>query len=51
MDISMPVLSGIDAARRICATTPGARILILSMHGGPEHVHRALQAGAGGYTC
>lgn len=49
MDISMPGLSGIDATRRILEATPDARILILSMHGSPEHVHRALQAGAGGY--
>ena len=49
MDINMPGLNGIDATRRICERDPDARVLMLSMHGGPEHVQRALQAGARGY--
>lgn len=32
MDISMPVLDGIEATRRITAEVPGARIVVLTMH-------------------
>lgn len=49
MDIGMPGISGIDAARRIRERNADARILMLSMHGSSEHIHRALQAGARGY--
>lgn len=49
MDINMPDMSGIEAARRIAEHAPGARVLILSMHSNSEHVHQALKAGATGY--
>jgi len=49
MDISMPVLDGIEATRRILQALPATRVIVLSMHGGTEHVYRALQAGARGY--
>lgn len=49
MDISMPGLNGIEAARMIHEHLPAVRILILSMHHSLEHIHRALQAGVQGY--
>jgi DNA-binding NarL/FixJ family response regulator len=49
MDISMPDMTGIEAARRIHAARPETRIVMLSMHGNAEHVFRALEAGATGY--
>ena len=49
LDISMPDLNGIEAARRIRAACPQARIIMLSMHEDAEHVHQALGAGASGY--
>ena len=49
MDISMPGLNGIDAAQQILERLPETRVIILSMLGTPEHVFRALQAGARGY--
>jgi DNA-binding NarL/FixJ family response regulator len=49
MDIAMPELNGIDAAREIRAQLPGTQVVILSMHASTEHVVRALQAGAMGY--
>ena len=49
MDISMPELNGIEAARMISERIPKTRIIILSMHHTQEHVFRAIQAGASGY--
>jgi DNA-binding NarL/FixJ family response regulator len=49
MDIAMPELNGIDATRVICKAAPHTRVIILSMHNTPEHVHRALRAGGRGY--
>jgi DNA-binding NarL/FixJ family response regulator len=49
MDISMPDMNGVEAARRIHAACPQTRIVMLSMHGNAEHVYRALEAGATGY--
>lgn len=49
MDIAMPDLNGIEAARLIHAGHPAIRIVMLSMHSTAEHVYRALEAGACGY--
>jgi DNA-binding NarL/FixJ family response regulator len=49
MDISMPDMNGIEAARRIRAAREQTRVVMLSMHGNAEHVYRALEAGATGY--
>ena len=49
MDVSMPVLNGIEAARQIHAQIPQIYLLMLSMHADMEYVHRALEAGAKGY--
>ena len=49
MDVAMPELNGIEAARRIRELLPEAKIVTLSMHGTSEHIYRALQAGALGY--
>lgn len=49
MDIAMPELNGIEAARLIALEQPAARIIILSMHNTREHVSRAFQAGVQGY--
>lgn len=49
MDISMPGLNGIEAARLIRERLPAVKVLVLSMHHSTEHIYRALQAGAQGY--
>lgn len=49
MDISLPVMDGIEATRRIKALGIGSKILILSIQGSGEHIYQALQAGAAGY--
>jgi DNA-binding NarL/FixJ family response regulator len=50
MDISMPDLNGIEAARMIREKCPAIRIIMLSMHSTSEHVFRAFEAGASGYV-
>jgi two-component system, NarL family, response regulator NreC len=49
MDISMPVLKGFDATRRIKRFLPDARILILTVYDDEDLVTRCLNAGALGY--
>lgn len=49
MDISMPELNGIEAARLMRERYPDTRVVVLSMHSNTEHVYRALEAGALGY--
>jgi len=50
MDIAMPELNGIEAARQILAVSPSIKIIILSMHYSTEHIYQALQAGAMGFV-
>jgi DNA-binding NarL/FixJ family response regulator len=50
MDIRMPELDGLQATKRILATDPGARILILTTFDLDEYVFEALRAGASGFV-
>lgn len=50
LDVSMPRLTGIHAARQIVAARPGVRVLMLSMHDSTEYLFEALRAGAVGYV-
>jgi len=49
MDVAMPEMNGIEAARRILATRPGTAVVMLSMHQDESYVLRSLRAGAKGY--
>jgi two-component system, NarL family, response regulator NreC len=49
LDIAMPNLNGIEAARQIVAKFPQTSIVILSMHADESYVLRALKAGARAY--
>jgi len=49
MDISMPVLNGIEAARLLGKLLPATKVIVMSMHNTSEHIYRAIQAGAKGY--
>jgi two-component system, NarL family, response regulator NreC len=49
LDIAMPVLNGIDAAKRIIESCPSTGVIILSMYDDESYVVRALNAGARGY--
>jgi DNA-binding NarL/FixJ family response regulator len=50
LDIAMPELNGLDAARRLGSECPEVRVLILSMHADPGYVRAAMQASAAGYV-
>jgi two-component system response regulator NreC len=49
MDVAMPILNGIDAARQISSKLPHVAVVFLSMHGDESYVLRALKAGARAY--
>lgn len=49
MDIAMPQLNGLEAARQILQTQPGTRILILSAHEDDAYLEQALATGVAGY--
>ncbi len=49
LDVGMPRLTGLDAAKYIHEKLPGARIVIVSMHADEGYVLRALDSGAIGY--
>ena len=50
LDIGMPNLNGLDAARQILAISPTIRILILTMHDAEQVVREVLAAGARGFV-
>jgi two-component system, NarL family, response regulator NreC len=49
MDVSMPLLNGVEATRQIRRDSPGVHILILTVHEDKDYVDRLLLAGADGY--
>jgi DNA-binding NarL/FixJ family response regulator len=46
LDVSMPRLNGLEAARLICKQTPGPQIVIITQHDSPQIRSAALEAGA-----
>jgi DNA-binding NarL/FixJ family response regulator len=49
VDISMPLLNGIDAARQLLKHTPQAKVIFVTMHADADYVAEAFRAGAAGY--
>lgn len=49
MDVSMPGMNGMEAARQIMCSAPGVKVLALSMHADTLFVEEMLHAGASGY--
>jgi DNA-binding NarL/FixJ family response regulator len=50
LDVSMPRMTGLQAAREITQRKPDVRVLILSMHENEEYFFEALAMGASGYV-
>jgi two-component system, NarL family, response regulator NreC len=49
LDIAMPLLNGVDAAREIMRISPGTRTILLTVHEENQYVVEALRAGVTGY--
>lgn len=49
MDITMPVMNGLEATREIHKQFPATRVLVLTQHENKEYIMSLLQAGAVGY--
>src|SRR5580704_7784919 len=49
MDLRMPQVDGIEAARMMRASDPGVRIIALTSYDGDQDIYRALEAGVRGY--
>jgi DNA-binding NarL/FixJ family response regulator len=50
LDISMPRMTGLQAAREITRRKPGIRVLMLSMHDNEQYLFEAIRVGASGYV-
>jgi len=50
LDITMPLLNGIDAARQIRKFLPDVKLLFITMHSDPAYLEAALSAGGSGYV-
>jgi len=50
LDLAMPLINGVGAARRILRELPGTKIILLTMHTEEPYVLDALQAGVAGYV-
>jgi DNA-binding NarL/FixJ family response regulator len=49
LDISMPLMNGLEAARQIAKGAPQTKVLILTMHDSDPMIQQILEAGARGY--
>jgi len=49
LDISMPQLNGVDAARKLKKILPLTKMIFVTMHADPAYVNEAFKAGASGY--
>jgi DNA-binding NarL/FixJ family response regulator len=50
LDVTMPRMTGLQAARELASRKPGLRILMLSMHENEQFLFEALRVGASGYV-
>ena len=49
LDISMPLLNGLEAARQLRSLVPDCKLIFLTMHASPTYATEAFQIGASGY--
>lgn len=50
MDLTIPILNGIEATQQIVDACPNTRVVVLTMHQDRAHIRRAFEAGASGYV-
>ena len=51
LDVSMPVLNGLEVAHRVSRSMPQVRILLFTMHNSPQFSKDVTKTGAHGYVC
>ena len=51
LDVSMPILNGLEVAHRISMTMPAVKILLFTMHNSPQFAKDVSKTGAHGYVC
>src|SRR5450432_3807467 len=49
MDLTMPMMNGIEAMTEIKRRDPGVRVLVMTLHKTEDYIHAALKSGADGY--
>jgi DNA-binding NarL/FixJ family response regulator len=50
LDLAMPLMNGIDAAREILSRVPALKVILLTMHAEDQYVMEAIRAGITGYV-
>jgi DNA-binding NarL/FixJ family response regulator len=50
LDISMPTLNGIEAARELTRSSPQTKVILLTQHEEEQYIHEALEVGVKGYV-
>jgi DNA-binding NarL/FixJ family response regulator len=50
LDIRMPLLNGVDAARELKKSSPKTKVILLTKHDESQYVTEAIRAGAKGYV-
>jgi two-component system, NarL family, response regulator NreC len=50
LDISMPTLNGIEAARELARSSPQTKTILLTQHEEEQYIHEALEVGVKGYV-
>lgn len=51
LDVSMPILNGLEVAHRIALSRPNVKILLFTMHNSPQFARDVQKSGAHGYVC
>jgi DNA-binding NarL/FixJ family response regulator len=51
LDVSMPILNGLEVAHRISISRPAIKILMFTMHNSPQFARDVQKSGAHGYVC
>jgi DNA-binding NarL/FixJ family response regulator len=51
LDVSMPILNGLEVAHRISRSVPDTKILLFTMHNSPQFAKDVTKTGANGYVC
>lgn len=50
MDVSMPIMNGIEATKQIRVSCPETRVIMVSAYNTPQHIRLSVEAGALGYV-